>query len=516
MGRSLIELLDLLLRAMKGASDNVFEVLPRFGSALARVFRAAALPEVLGSLFLSLAIAAVGVALVFGAQMLLGTLRQRGSVFISFHHSREPSATAMGESLLGRGLSPTRLPFEEGVDHDVLLDRVRDGICKCDVLVCLPGTGPSFVESEVSMAFGLAKPMLFVVSDEEYAGIPDTAKKGYPIFSRTRLESEGYDTLSKFCSYLAADWRSTVRLYTAAFAHLKACSLFVASTYLVSVSFLTGLTSRRSGRALLEDPFSPDTHSLAWFVFLNLALFAIPYAAFTIFRWNLRKRVRRVVSGREFSTTYLAETLDFELTRTRLLSVLHLDKVAAHHESAGSKSPKLADGDSRSVSLPDVAGVNSRTTPVLVSEDLSSSDKAWLAMACACYMLSRGGDPHIPCPKDLLPASSQGTASQVIYLTSIEGGYIVNGELLSSTARNELQRDTTILCWVLWFAGVFILFGSGGLRLPTWGFFTVFGLLLTIVFVGIPILVESRRRSDLRSGTYVKLPPHVREALMKC
>lgn len=72
-----------------------------------------------------------------------------------------------------------------------------------------------FVENEVAMAFGLNKPLLFVIGDDEYARLPNTAKIGYPILDLATLRKQDWKTLVHFVSYLSADARSTLRLYGA-------------------------------------------------------------------------------------------------------------------------------------------------------------------------------------------------------------------------------------------------------------------------------------------------------------
>ena len=63
--------------------------------------------------------------------------------------------------------------------------------------------------------------------------LPNTARKGYPIFALERVQREGLRTFVYFCSYLAADLRSTVRLYGAVFNRMMEGAVVVCSIYLV-------------------------------------------------------------------------------------------------------------------------------------------------------------------------------------------------------------------------------------------------------------------------------------------
>jgi len=55
--------------------------------------------------------------------------------------------------------------------------------------------------------------MLFVLNESDTPFLPNSAKKGYPLFDREQIEIDGGVTLADFCSYLAADRHSTARLY---------------------------------------------------------------------------------------------------------------------------------------------------------------------------------------------------------------------------------------------------------------------------------------------------------------
>jgi hypothetical protein len=191
------------------------------------------------------------------------------------------------------GISHMKLPFGESPDHDRLLDQVREAIRDCDVFVCVPGSRPSFVESEVSMAFGLEKPLLFVVSDADTPRLPNTAKKGYPVFTLARLQREEFRPLVNFCSYLAGDWRSTVRLYASVFSHMGKCAILLIPVYFVSLVIALVLTGT-SPRPVAPEP----TQSLLpWIqsVLSNPARDSMPHPTTRVRRTNVTKKRSRNV-----------------------------------------------------------------------------------------------------------------------------------------------------------------------------------------------------------------------------
>jgi len=82
-----------------------------------------------------------------------------------------------------------------------LLDQVKQAIRDSDFFVCVPESRPGFVESAVLRAFGLEKPLLFLVNESHMPRVANTAKKGYAVFDLDRFGSDGSRALVKFCSY---------------------------------------------------------------------------------------------------------------------------------------------------------------------------------------------------------------------------------------------------------------------------------------------------------------------------
>jgi hypothetical protein len=203
------EVLEEILKAMK--SEVVWE---SFGLFLRLFLRVAFLPKVVRAFVVAIVLAALLIGAVVAVHLLISLARKRRTrVFISFHHEREAIADVLTDEMTKCGICAEKLPFVESPDHDTLLEQVNQEIRDCDIFVCVPGKFSSYVENEVSKASGLEKPMLFVfVEADAPPHLPDQAKKGCPVFALEELQLEGFQTLANFCSYLAADWRSTSRL----------------------------------------------------------------------------------------------------------------------------------------------------------------------------------------------------------------------------------------------------------------------------------------------------------------
>jgi PhoD-like phosphatase/O-methyltransferase domain len=271
--------------------------------------------------------APLNVRRVFQGIIDLAAMHRLPAMYHSFQPGREASADALAAEMARSAIRQAKLPFIESPDHDTLLDQVKQEIRDCDVFVCVPGSRPSFVESEVSMAFGLEKPLLFVLIEADTPRLPNTAKKGYPVFALERFQREGFGTLVNFCSYPAADWRSTVRLYGAVLAHIRACAKLAGAICLVSIVALT----RVMGASAMPDLTDPggsflgwtqafvSNRAILWIIATSLVLFLVPYGLFSMTRLVLRAKLRRVIAGKKFSDSFLPETLAYSLTRADLL-----------------------------------------------------------------------------------------------------------------------------------------------------------------------------------------------------
>jgi hypothetical protein len=345
------ELLEFLLQLMIRASEHLGKLLEPL-APLARIFGRPFLriSEQHPTDFLSFAVAfALAIALVallvaagLAGHIVLG--RRRARVFISFQHQRETIADELTAEMGKRGIKHVKLPFVEDPDHDTLLDQMRDEIRVCDVFVCVPGSRPSFVESEVLMAFGLEKPLLFVVSDADTPRLPNTAKKGYPVFSLEQLQPKGFVPLINFCSYLAADWNSTVRLYASVVRHIGRCAILLPPVYLISLVIAFSVSEARgaSPRAAAPDPHQSllpliqtflSNSIIYCFVGSCIVLFLVPYGLFFASRRVMRVEIRNMVSRKQFSESFLPEILDYSLSKAELQTVLYRGDLRAEHEA---------------------------------------------------------------------------------------------------------------------------------------------------------------------------------------
>jgi hypothetical protein len=326
-------------RAMKGAKKET-KPLWNLGYGWSRVARN---PQVLKLFASAIVSAALFIGAVSVVHLLISLIRKRRTrVFISFQHEREPIADMLANEMTKCGIRAEKLPFKENPDSDMLLLQVRQQIRDCDIFVCVPGNRPSFVESEVLAASVVYKPIVFVLIEAEAPQLPNTAMKGYPVFALERLQRfhrKGFRILASFCSYLAADWRSTIRVYGAVFNHLLASTGLVFAVFLTSTGISTVFmgSSRAPDVAAPPVGFLPTAVSnpvfLASFV-SPLILFLIPYSLFFMTRWKKRAQIRNMTCGQKFKDSSIPRTLSSSLTRAHLLKILYRGDIVAHHESA--------------------------------------------------------------------------------------------------------------------------------------------------------------------------------------
>jgi hypothetical protein len=242
MGRAIRDLFELLLYALTHSAEYVPRLFSQVLRQSIRFFDVATLPE---TLLLFVAAALLTILLIFlqaGCHLAISGFKGgRARIFISYEHNQESIARDLATSMLRASVTATVLPFVRNPDHDDLLDEIKTAISRSDVVVCLPGGHPSFVENEVSMAFALNKPLLFVLRADHHARLPNTAKKGYPLFDLDALKRENWLPIVRFVSYLSADVRSTFRLYGTVLNHLKSCAKVIALTYCILIVMATSL-----------------------------------------------------------------------------------------------------------------------------------------------------------------------------------------------------------------------------------------------------------------------------------
>jgi hypothetical protein len=132
-------------------------------------------------------------------------------IFLSYHHSNYQQILDLAATLRQVRLKPSFVEFSNKPEHDMLLDDIHDRLGLSDFVICFPGPDPSFVESEIFHAIGIEKP-IFIVLPKHHCGSPNTAQKSYPALIQEKLESENYNSLIAFITYLYGNWWSTTKL----------------------------------------------------------------------------------------------------------------------------------------------------------------------------------------------------------------------------------------------------------------------------------------------------------------
>jgi hypothetical protein len=139
-------------------------------------------------------------------------------VFISHKHAK------MGHLIEGitkafesGGLVASYVPFRPDADHDRIIDDVEDRIKNSDVVVCLPGDEPSWVEIEVASAGAQRKPLILLLPRENN-GAPDSASRQYPALILDTLIAMEYRPLVDLIGYIhgSTPWTwKLIRMMTA-------------------------------------------------------------------------------------------------------------------------------------------------------------------------------------------------------------------------------------------------------------------------------------------------------------
>lgn len=263
-------------------------------------------------------------------------------VFISFEHSREQTAAQISEALRRGGLTVRRIPFRPDYEHDRLLKQVQDEIHACDVMVCLPGSAPSFVENEVFFASGLRKFMVFVIGEKE-PRLPNTAFYGYPAFRLERVQRLGYRPLRELIQLVGGNWRASFRYFFDSWSRVLSdyarwlpwiIVIFVLGSYLIGgvyalitsswetfIRFLTGFHATYF--YVLGD------WDLVW-IFVNLVLLGCVIAVINQLR--TRRVLRQQTLTKHLTHDVLKEHLGKGKTAKRMLGCLWKRPIPAEHE----------------------------------------------------------------------------------------------------------------------------------------------------------------------------------------
>jgi hypothetical protein len=237
-----------------------------------------------------LAAAALCSLAAFAHVMAVSLNHWRAKVFISYEHGQENVAELITKHLQNRSISVQILPFVATPNHDELLDDVRNLIDRSDLILCV-------VDYEIAIAFGAKKPMVFVLSESDTRFLPNPAKKGYPLFDREGIEADGCRTLADFCSYVAADARSTLKLYLSVLDSLRGCALAAAVIYVAMLALLPSVITLKSSTSF----------TLAFVV--GVSFFLIAYLAFFLNRYTVRRQVKSAIARRRFDSRTLPKNL---------------------------------------------------------------------------------------------------------------------------------------------------------------------------------------------------------------
>jgi hypothetical protein len=347
MSRGISELLEYLLRF----SDDLLRIMAHIskyisGTAIFKlldlVLQRATSIDTLNAFLISFLIATLIVLFVFLIHVSISFLFKRKSkIFISYQHDHEDLADELINKINGFYTVAVKLPFIKNPDHNSLLTNIKREISSCDIFICLPGKNASFVENEVMMAFGLDKPILFIMTEAEYPYIPNTAKKGYPIFILNQLKMDGFRILTDFCSYLASNLHSTLMIYASIFKHIGNCIKLIILFYIYFILATRFIIDHKNENMpiILQHGFKLNNLSLILndsriltFITTNLMIFLIPYWSFFANRIFMRAKIRGTVTKINFNEEFLPKTLTYSLTRHKIKKNLFPQKVFAHYE----------------------------------------------------------------------------------------------------------------------------------------------------------------------------------------
>jgi TPR repeat protein len=261
---------------------------------------------------------------------------RRARVFVSYHHLIEDIATTMAEKLKNKHLNPIKLRFLESPEHDSLLDEVDTRISESDLVICIPGPKPSFVEYEVAMAFAKKKPLILVSTNEHLSRIPDTAKHGYPIVNLNTLDEGGWSSFCNFCLYVTG--------YNMALINMCLCVMSIFLRILVVFGLLYGLVFLIVIMLPESVTISRDIGMIGNAIPISVAtLFVVTYLAFTSERVVVAKKLRRVIGRQKFDLSIAPTMLTYNLRRADVTDILFKGNVIADHEAKKEHVPFAAE-----------------------------------------------------------------------------------------------------------------------------------------------------------------------------
>jgi TPR repeat protein len=251
---------------------------------------------------------------------------RRARIFVSYQHQFEDIATGIAAKLKTKKLSPIKLPFLDNPEHNSLLDTVKEGISHSDIVVCIPGEKPSFVENEVAMAFSMEKPLIFVSTNDYLSRIPNTAKRGYPIINLNSLDEGGWNSFCNFCLYVSGYNMSLIHMCICIMSrYLRILGLFI-FVYIAMFAAIVLLADRATVIS------NVDWIENAIIVSMVL-LFVVPYLAFTTGRMTVAAKLRRIIGKQSFDLDIAPATLTYNLRKADVTDILFKGDVVADHEN---------------------------------------------------------------------------------------------------------------------------------------------------------------------------------------
>lgn len=283
-------------------------------------------------------------------------VRPRARVFVSFHRSREDDALALQQAMEQAGITVLRMPYSAEAQHQEVVGTPIDGIKRCHLFVCLPGTASSFVDHEVYAATAVEKPMAFVVS-EATGTLPDSADKRYPVFKLEALRAATYAPLVQFMRHVAGDLRSTLSVVGEALRHpaVSVPAVWMALVAGIAGFGLLGVSLVRAwseqGPLLTRLPaYGPQVKgsmfvsAVLLFLLSALALVAMAYAALVLGRllaqFRARARMRRASAQATFRRDDWVGAVPGLTPGQPLYEALFDAAPRAHHEKRSGPAPR--------------------------------------------------------------------------------------------------------------------------------------------------------------------------------
>lgn len=171
------------------------------------------------------------IALLFVPLVKRAITKRKSTVFISFQHLRESFAETVDASLNKNSFKVSRVPYEPLARHQDIVTTIGCAIRKTDAVVCIPGSTDTFVDSEIFLAQGVYKPIIFLLGRK--GTLPNTADKRYPVFHLEALQNAKFQPLNTFLHYVTKDLYSLWQQYLNA---IRSPFLNVSKSFVIAAS----------------------------------------------------------------------------------------------------------------------------------------------------------------------------------------------------------------------------------------------------------------------------------------